>query len=83
MEFTRWWLTEMKSVKFPTAGTVFDYYIDPETKKFEPWTKKVIKFEYDPEQPLQVQSKPDITKSQEPSKLLHYMRPVLKSKLLI
>lgn len=44
----------MKSVKFPTTGTVFDYYIDPETKKFEPWTKRVVPFEFDPSIPLQV-----------------------------
>lgn len=41
-------------MKFPTQGTVFDYYIDNETKKFEPWTKKVPKFELDPDVPLQV-----------------------------
>lgn len=54
VEFTKWWVTEFKTVKFPTQGTVFDYYIDPETHKFEPWTKKVAKFELDPEMPLQV-----------------------------
>ena len=54
VEFTKWWLTELKAVKFPTAGTIFDYYIDPESKKFEPWTRKVLKFEYDADQPLQV-----------------------------
>ncbi|KAL8567586.1 hypothetical protein ACOMHN_054399 [Nucella lapillus] len=60
VEFTKWWLTEMKSVKFPTQGTVFDYYIDPESKKFETWTKRVPKFEYDPEQPLQAALVPTI-----------------------
>ena len=42
-------------MKFPTIAntTVFDYYIDPETKKFELWNKKVPKFELDPEVPLQ------------------------------
>ena len=54
VEFTKWWVTDFKTIKFPSAGTVFDYYIDPETKKFEPWTKKVPKFEYDPDIPLQV-----------------------------
>ncbi|KAK3091630.1 hypothetical protein FSP39_021358 [Pinctada imbricata] len=53
VEFTKWWVTEFKTVKFPTAGTVFDYYIDPETKKFEPWTKQVQKFQLDPDLPLQ------------------------------
>lgn len=54
VEFTKWWVTDFKTIKFPSVGTVFDYYIDPETKKFEPWTKKVPKFEYDPDIPLQV-----------------------------
>lgn len=53
MEFSKWWVTEFKIIKFPTQGTVFDYYIDSETKKFEPWSKKVPKFELDPDLPLQ------------------------------
>jgi dynein heavy chain len=53
VEFSRWWLNEFKSVKFPNQGTVFDYYIDTESKRFEPWSKKVPKFELDPEIPLQ------------------------------
>jgi dynein heavy chain, axonemal len=40
-------------VKFPTGGTVFDYYIDTETKQFLPWTDRLPKFELDPETPLQ------------------------------
>jgi dynein heavy chain len=54
VEFTKWWITEFKTIKFPSQGTVFDYYIDPETKKFEPWSKIVPKFELDPDLPLQV-----------------------------
>uniref|UniRef100_H3A2B2 Dynein axonemal heavy chain 9 n=1 Tax=Latimeria chalumnae TaxID=7897 RepID=H3A2B2_LATCH len=53
VEFSKWWVTEFKTVKFPSQGTVFDYYIDPETKKFEPWLKLIPKFEFDPEMPLQ------------------------------
>ena len=34
---------------------MFDYYIDPESKKFEPWSKMVPKFEMDTDTPLQVQ----------------------------
>ncbi|KAL0596809.1 Dynein heavy chain 9, axonemal [Plecturocebus cupreus] len=52
-EFSKWWLTEFKTVKFPSQGTIFDYYIDPETKKFEPWSKLIPHFEFDPEMPLQ------------------------------
>ncbi|KAM5274465.1 dynein axonemal heavy chain 9 isoform 2-T2 [Ctenodactylus gundi] len=52
-EFSKWWLTQFKTVKFPSQGTIFDYYIDPETKKFEPWSKLIPQFEFDPEMPLQ------------------------------
>ncbi|KAI8492612.1 Dynein heavy chain 9, axonemal [Branchiostoma belcheri] len=53
VEFSKWWATEFKTVKFPSQGTVFDYFIDPETKKFLPWQDKVAKFELDPDIPLQ------------------------------
>ncbi|XP_064351341.1 dynein axonemal heavy chain 9 [Camelus dromedarius] len=52
-EFSKWWLTQFKTVKFPSQGTIFDYYIDPKTKKFEPWSKLIPQFEFDPEMPLQ------------------------------
>lgn len=55
MEFSKWWVTEFKTIKFPSHGTVFDYYIDPESKKLEPWSKMVPKFEMDADAPLQVQ----------------------------
>lgn len=54
VEFSKWWVTEFKSVKFPTNGIVFDYFIDPVSKKFELWSKKLPVFELDPELPLQV-----------------------------
>ncbi|XP_028842651.1 dynein heavy chain 9, axonemal-like isoform X2 [Denticeps clupeoides] len=53
VEFSKWWVTEFKTIKFPSQGTVFDYYIDPVTKKFEPWSKMVPKFVLDPDVPLQ------------------------------
>ncbi|XP_066292954.1 dynein beta chain, ciliary-like [Branchiostoma lanceolatum] len=53
VEFSKYWATEFKTVKFPSQGTVFDYFIDPETKKFLPWQDKVAKFELDPDIPLQ------------------------------
>ncbi|XP_054265094.1 dynein beta chain, ciliary-like [Macrosteles quadrilineatus] len=52
-EFTKWWTNEFKAVKFPSAGHVFNYFIDPETKRFLPWTEKVAKFELDTDIPLQ------------------------------
>ncbi|XP_077979817.1 dynein beta chain, ciliary-like [Glandiceps talaboti] len=53
VEFSKWWVTEFKTIKFPGHGTVFDYFIDQETHKFVPWGEKVSKFELDPDMPLQ------------------------------
>ncbi|NWY46905.1 DYH9 protein, partial [Sylvia atricapilla] len=53
VEFSKWWVAEFKTIKFPSQGTVFDFYVDPETKKFEPWSKLIPQFEFDPEVPLQ------------------------------
>jgi len=55
VEFSKWWTTEFKTVKFPSQGTVFDYVVDSETKKFIPWSEVVPKFELDPDMPLQAQ----------------------------
>lgn len=53
-EFSRWWSKEMRAVKFPSQGSVFDYFIDSETKKFTPWSEKMVPFELEPDVPLQV-----------------------------
>ncbi|KAL3288579.1 hypothetical protein HHI36_003018 [Cryptolaemus montrouzieri] len=52
-EFSRWFLNEFKTVKFPSSGNVFSFYIDPETMKFLPWTELVPHFEFDSDIPLQ------------------------------
>ena len=54
VEFSKWWINEFKAIKFPPQGTVFDYYIDQETKQWTLWTERVPKFELDPDMPLQV-----------------------------
>ncbi|RXM32245.1 Dynein heavy chain 11, axonemal [Acipenser ruthenus] len=52
-EFSQWWTKEMKTVKFPSQGTVFDYYLDPQTRKFLHWNDKVPAFVMEPEASLQ------------------------------
>ncbi|XP_076000722.1 dynein axonemal heavy chain 11 isoform X3 [Genypterus blacodes] len=52
-EFSRWWSKEMRAVKFPSQGTVFDYFIDSESKKFTPWSERMMPFELEPDVPLQ------------------------------
>ncbi len=54
VEFSKWWISEFKTIKYPAQGTVFDYFIDPETKQFTLWNEKIPKFELDPDVPLQV-----------------------------
>ena len=51
-EFSKWWLSEFKSVKFP-PGSVFDFLVDPFNAEMVPWTTLVPKFELDPDLPLQ------------------------------
>ncbi|PNJ55829.1 DNAH11 isoform 6 [Pongo abelii] len=52
-DFSRWWQKEMKAVKFPSQGTIFDYYVDHKTKKLLPWADKIAQFTMDPDVPLQ------------------------------
>ena len=47
-------MTEFKHIKFPSQGTIFDYFLDHETKRWSPWSEKLQKFTLDPEMPLQV-----------------------------
>jgi dynein heavy chain len=54
MEFSKWWINEFKTVKYPTQGTVFNYYIDNETKCFLPWNDMVTPYDLDYDVPLQV-----------------------------
>ncbi|KAJ8313224.1 hypothetical protein KUTeg_009222, partial [Tegillarca granosa] len=65
-----------QTVKFPTQGTIFDYYIDPETKKFEPWTKKVQKFELDPDVPLQA----SLVHTSETTRLRYFLDMLIEKK---
>ena len=53
-EFSKWWVSEYKQVKFPAQGTVFDYFINTSNKEFVLWTEKIPKFEMDSDVPLQV-----------------------------
>lgn len=53
VDFSKWFQSEFKYVKFPPEGTVFDYYIAGEEKKLTPWVEMVPKFDLDPDLPLQ------------------------------
>ena len=38
-EFSNWWKDKWKTIKFPSRGTVFDYYVDIQNSKLEEWSK--------------------------------------------
>lgn len=52
-EFSKWWLNEFKTVRFPPNGNVFDFYVDSQQQEMIPWVDRVPKFELDPDLPLQ------------------------------
>ncbi|XP_063306953.1 dynein axonemal heavy chain 11 [Pelobates fuscus] len=52
-DFNRWWIKEMKTVKFPAQGSIFDYYLDNKTRRFIPWSEKILEFKMDSDTPLQ------------------------------
>lgn len=53
-EFSKFWISEFQTIKFPEHGSVFDYFVDPKTKQFQHWNELIPKYELDIEIPLQV-----------------------------
>ena len=39
-EFSKWWLNEFKTVRFPPNGNVFDFYVDTPTLEMTPWVNR-------------------------------------------
>ncbi|XP_016337659.1 dynein heavy chain 11, axonemal [Sinocyclocheilus anshuiensis] len=74
-EFSQWWIKEMKSVKFPVQGSVFDYYLDPHSRRFLPWTDRMLMFEMDPDTPVQSMLVPTV----ETVRLQYFMRMLLET----
>eukprot|EP00232_Nephroselmis_pyriformis_P019075 CAMPEP_0182900652 /NCGR_PEP_ID=MMETSP0034_2-20130328/28990_1 /TAXON_ID=156128 /ORGANISM="Nephroselmis pyriformis, Strain CCMP717" /LENGTH=4527 /DNA_ID=CAMNT_0025034901 /DNA_START=131 /DNA_END=13711 /DNA_ORIENTATION=+ len=44
--FSKWWVSEWKSVKFPDQGVVFDYYVDEQQVLMVPWEDRVQSYAY-------------------------------------
>ncbi|XP_058249288.1 dynein axonemal heavy chain 11 [Hemibagrus wyckioides] len=74
-EFSQWWTKEMRSIKLPAHGSVFDYYLDPQTRRFLPWTEKIPSFHMEPDKPLQAVLVP----TAETVRLQYFMRLLLES----
>lgn len=52
-EFNRFWHQEFKNVRFPYDGNIFNYFIDPKSGTFRPWSDLVTEFVLDVDVPLQ------------------------------
>eukprot|EP00928_Gymnodinium_smaydae_P048229 TRINITY_DN3222_c2_g1_i2.p1 TRINITY_DN3222_c2_g1~~TRINITY_DN3222_c2_g1_i2.p1 ORF type:complete len:2601 (+),score=892.36 TRINITY_DN3222_c2_g1_i2:138-7940(+) len=48
--FSNWWKGEMKTIKYPSKGTIFDYYV--KENRLEEWTTAVETLEYSSEVPM-------------------------------
>ena len=51
-EFSGWWKGQFKAVKFPSRGTIFDYFVDVKEKRFEPWVKMCETLDYSSSVPM-------------------------------
>ena len=47
--FMREKFNDNQDVRQPASGDMFGYYVDLESKRFEPWEKIIPAFKYDPE----------------------------------
>ena len=52
-EFSKWFMHEFKSVKFPVGQSVFDVWVDPIAGELVSWNDRLPKFELDSDLPLQ------------------------------
>ena len=47
-QFSKWWVSEWKTVFWPERGTVFDYYVNDKSGAMQPWEDQVSPFAYTP-----------------------------------
>jgi dynein heavy chain, axonemal len=50
--FDKWFKTTWTNVKIPGKGTVYDYFVNPKTQKFQPWAELVTDIDYDGSKPM-------------------------------
>jgi len=48
--FSNWWKSEMKTIKYPSKGTIFDYYVND--SRLDEWTNVVEALDYESETPM-------------------------------
>jgi hypothetical protein len=55
--FDKWFKQTWTTVKIPGKGTVYDYFVNPKTQKFQPWAELVTDIDYDGNKPMWVHSR--------------------------
>jgi dynein heavy chain len=84
-EFSIWWKSEQKSsVKFPSKGTVFDYFVEINSDgqaKFSEWSAKIKQIEFDSNTMLMnqitVPTRETVSTSEFIKRYLYVQHPVL------
>ncbi|KFG49291.1 dynein heavy chain family protein, partial [Toxoplasma gondii GAB2-2007-GAL-DOM2] len=70
-QFSHWWRNAWKTIKFPSKGTVFDYFVDQ--AKLELWEQRMPDAEFDAEKPVADLTVP----TPETVAMLHFMRALV------
>nr|SYZ35238.1 PtDNAH9b [Paramecium tetraurelia] len=83
-DFSNWWKGEWKtSVKFPSKGTVFDYFVEQnsENVKFDEWAKRLSNIDFDPQSMVMgnitVPTKETLATSELVKQFIYVQQPVL------
>ncbi|OEH75838.1 hypothetical protein cyc_03719 [Cyclospora cayetanensis] len=71
-QFSNWWRSEWKVIKFPSKGTIFEYFVD--AAKFESWESQVPCFDFQGTQGIDNISVP----TAETVSMLHFCKTILK-----
>eukprot|EP00878_Enallax_costatus_P012531 GHUV01013087.1.p1 GENE.GHUV01013087.1~~GHUV01013087.1.p1 ORF type:complete len:2750 (+),score=1040.15 GHUV01013087.1:633-8882(+) len=50
--FDKWWKQTWTTVKLPGKGTVYDYFVNAKTGKFQPWAELVVDVQCDSSKPM-------------------------------
>ncbi|CDI86634.1 hypothetical protein EPH_0074210 [Eimeria praecox] len=71
-QFNNWWRSEWKVIKFPSKGSIFEYFVD--TAKFESWESQVPTLQFTGREAIDSISVP----TAETVSMLHFCKTILK-----
>jgi len=71
--FSTWWKNEMRTIKFPTKGTVFDYFLQDQ-QKLEEWSGITATLDYSSDVPMGQITVP----TSETVSVMYFMKALMK-----